>query len=204
MASIRPVRSEDVGALYAISLATGLEGGDAAHLYDDPKLLGHIYAAPYAELEPQLALVLEDAQGVAGFAVGVIDTLEWEDRLEKEWWPRLRPLHPDPPEAFRDSWTQDERRWSMIHRPRRTPAGVVGKYPAHLHMNLLPRAQGKGLGSKLIAGWRGIAVEHGAKGIHVGVNRANRRARRFWEKVGFAQLSIEGDSEGRTVWMGHC
>ncbi|RWB25387.1 MAG: GNAT family N-acetyltransferase [Mesorhizobium sp.] len=203
MVSIRPVRWEDVDALYAISLATGFEGGDASHLYEDPKLMGHIYAAPYAVLEPQLAVVVEDSRGVAGFAVGTIDTLEWEDRLEREWWPQLRLRYADPPEALRDLWTPDERRASMIHHPARTPAAVVSKYPAHLHMNLLPRVQGSGLGSKLFDKWRSFAVEHGIKGIHVGANRANKRAIGFWRKIGFAELSIEDAAKGRTVWMAH-
>jgi hypothetical protein len=30
--------------------------------------------APYAHLEPELALVVEDDEGVGGFAVGVINT----------------------------------------------------------------------------------------------------------------------------------
>lgn len=77
---IRLFEPRDIDALYAISLATGHLGKDAAHLYDDPRLMGHIYAAPYALLEPCLALVVEDEGEVGGFAVGVLDTSEWEKR----------------------------------------------------------------------------------------------------------------------------
>ena len=59
MLNIRKFRSGDLDALYRISLATGFVGDDASHLYADPRLIGHIYAAPYALLEPQLALVVE-------------------------------------------------------------------------------------------------------------------------------------------------
>ncbi len=90
MLNIRQFRSDDLDALYGISLATGLAGGDASHLYADPKLMGHIYAAQYALLEPQLALVVEGGDGLAGFAVGATDTTAWERRLEQSWWPSLR------------------------------------------------------------------------------------------------------------------
>lgn len=203
MVNIRPVQQGDIDALHAVSLATGFEGGDASHLYDDPKLMGHIYSAPYAVLEPRLALVVEDPQGIAGFAVGAVDTQAWEDRLEREWWPELRIRYVDPPEALRDAWTPDERRASMIHHPTRTPDEVHCRYPAHLHMNLLPRVQGSGLGSTLFDKWRSIAVEHGATGLHVGVNRANTRAIRFWGKLDFAELIVEGAAKGRTIWMGN-
>ncbi len=202
MVNVRPVQLDDVEALYKISLATGFEGGDASHLYTDARLIGHVYAAPYALLEPRLALVIEDAYGVAGFAVGAIDTTRWEDRLEKEWWPQLRPRYVDPPEASKASWSSDERRASMIHHPTRTPAEVTGKYPAHIHLNLFPRLQGRGFGSKLLEDWQRIAGECGAKGIHVGVNHANQRAIRFWAKVGFTSVTPVRPATGRTLWMG--
>ncbi len=96
MLAIRTFRSADLDALYAISLATGDEGGDASHLYRDSKLIGHIYSAPYALLEPRLALVVEDDEGVAGFAVGTLDSGKWQERLEAEWWPKLRRQYADP------------------------------------------------------------------------------------------------------------
>src|SRR3954447_25645883 len=80
MLTVRPFRADDLDDLYDISLATGEAGGDGAHLYVDPKLIGHIYSAPYARLEPQLALVVEDEQGVAGFVVGTADTSAWKKR----------------------------------------------------------------------------------------------------------------------------
>ena len=66
MVNVRPLKPSDIDALYAISLATGLAGGDASSLYRDPKLIGHIYSAPYASLQPDLCLVAEDEAGVAG------------------------------------------------------------------------------------------------------------------------------------------
>lgn len=202
MEIFRQVRPEDLHDLYAISLATGYEGGDASHLYNDPQLMGHIYSAPYAALEPKLAIVVEDRQGVAGFAVGARDTGEWERLLATEWWPTLRGRYIDPPGTSRNSWTPDERRASMIHHPMLTPADIVHEYPTHLHLNLLPRLQGRGVGTKLFEEWRNAAVEQGAKGIHVGVNRANASAILFWKKVGFVELSIAKDDNARTVWMG--
>lgn len=70
MATIRGVRADDLDALYHISLKTGDAGQDATALYEDPKLVGHIYSAPYAVLAPEAAFVVEDAQGAAGYIVG--------------------------------------------------------------------------------------------------------------------------------------
>ena len=202
MAVIRPLRPDDLPALYAICLETGFKGGDASHLYADPHLIGHIYAAPYAVLDPQMALVFEDSLGVAGYVVGAIDTVHWENRLEDQWWPALRQRYADPPKKSPESWSPDERRVSMIHHPARTPAWVVSPYPAHMHMNLLPRAQGEGVGTRLFQQWIKLAADQGAEKIHVGVNSANDRGFRFWAKRGFSVLVSEYESDGRTTWMG--
>ncbi len=199
--TLRPFRPEDLDALYEISLATGHQGGDAAHLYEDPRLIGHIYSAPYGLLEPGLALVAADEEGVAGYAVGVIDTDRWDERLEAEWWPSLRRQYRDPGQPSRD-WTMDQRRAWMIHHPYRTPAEITGPHPGHMHMNLQPRAQGRGVGSALLEAWFDLAGEGGARGVHVGVNAANPNGLRFWATRGFADLKLDPAVAGRTVWMG--
>jgi ribosomal protein S18 acetylase RimI-like enzyme len=200
--AIRTFRSADLEALYAISLATGHEGGDASHLYEDRKLIGLIYSAPYALLEPRLALVVEDDEGVAGFAVGTPDTGKWQERLEAEWWPKLRRQHADPAERPASEWSADQRRAYAIHHPRRTPQQVVELYPAHLHLNLLERIQGRGAGTMLFSEWVARASEQGVGATHVGVNSANARAVRFWTRRGFDRLKLEDSDPGSTIWMG--
>jgi GNAT superfamily N-acetyltransferase len=194
--AIRCFEPADLNACYAISLATGFEGGDASHLYRDPQMMGHIYFAPYALLEPALVLVVEDAEGVAGFAVGTTDTLAWEERLERDWWPSLRERYADPAGIPAEEQTPDQRRSFMIHHPARTPAAMATAYPAHLHMNLLPRVQRRGAGSRLLRAWLARA---GSPAVHVGVNRANEGAVFFWAAQGFVELSAP---TGRTLWMG--
>jgi GNAT superfamily N-acetyltransferase len=202
MLTLRPFRTDDLDDLYRISLATGAAGGDASHLYADPRLMGHIYVAPYAKLEAQLALVVEDQGGVAGFAVGAVDTAAWEGRLESEWWPVLRAQYAMPSKADASAWTPDQRRIAMIHRPARTPSAVTREFPAHLHLNLLPRLHGRGVGTELFKQWLAAAGRAGAEAMHVAVNRANVGAIRFWVRMGFVDVTHDGLAEGRTVWMG--
>jgi ribosomal protein S18 acetylase RimI-like enzyme len=202
MLNVRPLQPCDIDALYAISLATGLAGGDASSLYRDRKLMGHIYSAPYARLQPDLCMVAEDEAGVAGFAVGTADTRTWERRLEREWWPRLRRQYPAPDETQMAEWSHDQRRIFSIHHPKPIPAAIVRSYPSHLHINLLPRLQGRGTGSRLFAAWLAMAAAHGVGPLHVGVNRQNTRAIGFWHRVGFGELDIPEARAGRTIWLG--
>jgi hypothetical protein len=164
VARVRAYHACDLDALYAISLATGLAGGDASALYREARMMGHIYSAPYAVLSPSSAFVAEDADGVAGFIVGVADTAAFEERLEREWWPPLRQHYADPV-GPPESWNADQRRCFMIHHPSRTPSMVSAAFPAHVHLNLLPRLQRQGVGPTLLKHWL-AAVRSDA--IHVG------------------------------------
>lgn len=201
MITLRPYKSADLNSLYEISLATGYAGGDATGLYQDPRMIGHIYSAPYALLSPATSFVAEDADGVGGYVVGVTNTRAFENQLEREWWPKLRAVYADPNGTPASGWNADQRRGYMIHHPFRTPDAVVGAYPAHLHMNLVPRMQGQGVGKLLLERWLGEVSAPNAAGVHVGVSAHNPRGVRFWESCGFERLE-RNPSANSAIWLG--
>jgi hypothetical protein len=117
-ARIRPYRRGDLDVLYRICLLTGDAGQDATSLFHHPRLLGHIFAAPYGLFEPSLAFVAEDVSGVGGYIVGALDSRAFEQRLESDWWPGLRTRYPEtPPGLSAERWTPDQHLVSMIHHP---------------------------------------------------------------------------------------
>ncbi len=203
MIKFRAAEQDDLDRFYAISLATGHLGTDASHLYDDPKMIGHIYSAPYLKLVPDLCFVAVDDLGVAGFIVGAIDTHSFERLLEDRWWPALRAAYDEPNQDLSADWSADQRRSFMIHHPEQTPVELARTHPAHLHMNLLPRIQGQGIGPKLLKLWLDKARELGATAVHVGANSRNTGAIGFWKKRGFKILDGLIDlPPSRTVWLG--
>lgn len=202
MVAIRGYRPDDLDALYAISLATGLGGGDAAALYRDPCLIGHVYVGPYAALLPELVQVAEDDGGIAGYVLGALDTSGFEDRQEAEWWPALRATYPDPAGTLPDRRTADQQRCHRIHHPLRMPGDMLREYPSHLHINLLPRLQGRGVGRALVGRWLGLAADRGSTGVHLGVNAANERAVGFYRALGFHEIAALVPGAPQARWYG--
>ncbi|MBR9765680.1 MAG: GNAT family N-acetyltransferase [Rhodobacteraceae bacterium] len=204
MPQLRPYAPRDLDALYRICLKTGDAGRDASALYADaPRLMGEIYSAPYGVLQPDLVFVAEDDQGVAGYVSGTPDTRAWEARLEAEWWPARRALYPAPTGIAPEDRTPPQARAAFLHAPKPAPEGVVVRYPAHMHMNILPRLQGHGIGRALFERWCAAARAAGVRGLHVGVNLANPGGQAFWSRCGFAPLpeALTGPAPG-TCWMG--
>jgi ribosomal protein S18 acetylase RimI-like enzyme len=197
MAAIRPYRPDDLGALYRICLKTGDAGRDASALYCNAEILGQVYAAPYATYAPESAFVVEDREGVAGYILGPADTHSFEKTLEAEWWPQLRNRYPAPAAPQ----TPDERIAWLIHHPPRTPRRISEPWPAHLHINLLPRLQGLGFGSRLIDHWLAAVAALGAQAAHLAVGARNERAVAFYRRYGFRELERTGPPFD-VIWFG--
>lgn len=185
---IRGYRQGDLRDLYRICLQTGDNGTDATGLFRDPDLLGQVYAAPYGVLEPSLALVAEDRTGVGGYCLAALDTRAFEQRMEQEWWPPLRLRYGEPDVAERERWTRDHEVAYVIHHPWQTEDDLIAGFPSHLHIDLLPRVQGRGIGRKLIGLQLATLRERGSQGVHLHVRAANRRALSFYDHLGFTRL----------------
>ena len=195
--SIRPYEARDLEAVYDICLRTGDSGDDAAAMYSDPNILGHLYAGPYVTLEPELAFMLtsrgEGEEEVAGYILGAFDTSRFNERYRLEWLPPLQATLPDPA-GDPETWTLTERLYSKIHHPDLSKSVNLSAYPSHLHIDLLPRAQGQGWGRKLMGTLLGELRRRGSAGVHLGVGKKNEGAIQFYEKVGFDVLVEEVDA----------
>jgi ribosomal protein S18 acetylase RimI-like enzyme len=189
--TIRPASAADRDALYEICLLTGDAGEDASGLYVDPDLLGEVWVGPYLALEPDLAFVGDDGGGAVGYVLGAADTAAFEQACEESWWPARRTRYPDAPSS--GELTPDEELHRWIHHPPPTPAELLAEYPGHLHIDLLPRAQGLGLGRRLIDTLLGALRQRGVVGVHLGVDAANHRAIGFYEHLGFTRLGPDHD-----------
>ncbi len=186
-AFVRLARPEDLPALYEVVLKTANGGDDATALHRLPDVQGDVYLGPYVALEPDLAFVLEDDRGVAGHVVGAADSRRFEARLEQEWWPPLRLKYKDA--AKSELLPDDERLLGLIASPNLAPEAVVQDYPSHLHIDILPRQQGKGHGRRLIETLFDALAAKGSPGVHLFVGARNQRAIAFYRHVGMEEIS---------------
>lgn len=196
---LRQATASDHAALRRICLLTGDSGNDASQREDDPDLLGNIYAVPYQVLDPDFAFVLENAGGVYGYVLGALDTPTFNRRLDTEWFAALRPQLSDPG-PDKSSWHGSDWARHLIHHPESFFPPALHPYPSHGHIDLLPEAQGRGLGRRMMETLLQRLRDAGSPGLFLGVNPANRRARHFYTKLGFDTLR-SSDLPGRTIFM---
>lgn len=196
---LRQATPADHAALRLVCLKTGDSGSDATGREDDPDLLGDIYAVPYQVLEPDFAFVVESPGGVCGYVLGALDTKAFNARLEREWFAPLRERIADPG-ADRSAWRGSDWARYHIHHPELDVPAPLAPYPSHGHIDLLPVAQGRGIGSKAMDELMARLRAAGSPGMHLQVSPVNRRARRFYVRLGFEVLR-SGELPSHSTFM---
>ncbi|MEO6713374.1 MAG: GNAT family N-acetyltransferase [Mycobacteriales bacterium] len=187
-ARIRPYRDSDSADLYEVCVRTADNGGDATGRYDSDRLMGDLFAAPYAVLEPDVAFVLEDDGRVVGYVVGTPDTAAFVAAYRQRWIPALADFY----QAVAGAPSNDTEFMLSLHfNPERMlVTEVIDRFPAHLHIDLLPPYQRKGYGRQLMDTMLPALGRAGAAGVHVGMLTANTPARVFYDHLGFVELDV--------------
>lgn len=181
MINIRQFHLSYLTSVYKICLLTGNSGKDATDMYDDPDLLAHFYAAPYAVLEPDLAFILTLDNQPCGYILGTKDSKKFRRNCEEKWLPALRKRYPLSKPVDNSN---DAKIITLLHKGY-TFKSELSNYPAHLHIDLLPIAQGKGLGRKMINVFVDKLKSENVKGLHLEVGKKNIGAIEFYKRVGF-------------------
>ena len=190
-AVIRPYRASDHAAVYDVCVRTADVGGDARGKYHSDDLMPDLFAGPYLFLEPDFAFVLDDGQRAVGYVIGTPDTAAFARAYRARWIPHLAGRYevpPDPPTS------PDEAMVALHYRPELLVWPGLEAYPAHLHIDLLPRLQGTGAGRALMETIQARFRAEGAGGVHLGVSRVNVRAVGFYRHLGFRTLTEDEHS----------
>ena len=191
---IRPYEPRDRADVADICVRTGNNGLDATGLHSTDDLLPDIYALPYVTREPELAFVVDNGQRAVGYILGAADTRTFAEWFSAEWWPQVAAKYAGEGQLERAIV-------ASAANPERMLIAAVHDYPAHLHIDLLPEAQGQGFGRELIDMLAAALAERGVPGLHLVVGAGNTKAQAFYRRVGFTELASDanGIAFGRTT-----
>jgi ribosomal protein S18 acetylase RimI-like enzyme len=185
---IRPYRDSDRADCFEICVRTAEVGGDARGMYSNDDLMPDIFFAPYVELHPDLAFVVDTGSRVSGYVIATANAREFVRKYRAELLPTFAAKYPfTDPSASHEAF--------MIghgHNPERMLLPVLDEYPAHLHIDLLPALQGQGFGRRLIDTERAALAARGVPGVHLEMVTENVRARAFYDRLGFRELTSGG------------
>lgn len=198
MAHIRPYNPADHDEVYDVCVRTANLGLDARGLYSDDALMPELFAGPYLEFEPELAFVVDTGEAgtrerVAGYIVATADTRAFVARYREEWMPGFAARYGQTAAAAATAGSGSEMSAEEVFvdlglRPEHMLIRELDRYPAHLHIDLLPELQGQGFGRQLIRTLLAQLAARGVAGVHLGFDPGNVGAGAFYRRLGFVEL----------------
>lgn len=191
MIDIRQCTPADLPYLYEICYKTGFNGKTAEGICEDKFQIGHYFAAPYILFNRELCFTATVNGIPKGYVIGTDNTENFTKWLNKTWLPDVRKLYhfkkmqnPNHFVNFLNSVIINET--AIDER--------LKSYRAHLHIDLLPELQGKGMGRKLIETFFARCRDKGVEKVHLGVSKENPGAVAFYKKLGMYIIFEEEDT----------
>jgi GNAT superfamily N-acetyltransferase len=183
---IRAYRGSDREDVRRVCFETGYMGEPIEWQYRDLRSFAHLFCDWYIDRFPDHATVVELDGRVVGYRLGCPDvrdaSLAAHERAYATRHLLGRALIVRPGTAG-FVW----RSAIDLARDRSVLASPVdrAKYPADLHIDLLPVARGAGVGRRMVTEWLDSRREAGAPGIHLGTWGENSGAAAFFTTLGF-------------------
>jgi ribosomal protein S18 acetylase RimI-like enzyme len=164
-------------------------GEDAKGYFDDKYLLALLFGIYYLEFEPKGCFVAIDTENgeIVGYILSSLDTKTQRRIFQRRMIPRIVAR------AFLYTSWRYHRSFIVILRimldpePPNSNLSLI-KYPAHLHINVNPKYQKKGIGTKLLNKLEKYLEDCKCKGIHLWTSENNKKAVPFYKKNGFKLL----------------
>lgn len=183
---IRPYRPSDREGVRRVCFETGYMGDPVAWQWRDRESFADLFSGWYTDEAGADALVAVDDDEVVGYLLGCRDSraVPGPGRLAvRHLVGRGLLLRPG---TARVLW-RTIADVAVATARRRLPLGEVvdDRWPAHLHIDLLPAARGRGLGRELMTRWLDVLRADGIAGCHLTTWAENDDAIAFFTAVGF-------------------
>ena len=184
---VRRYVASDREAVRRICVDTGYMGDPVGWLWADRASFADLFTSWYTDHEPGSAFVADCDGRVVGYLLGCRDTRRVgpPTRVLRRHLRRGVLLRPGTAGVLWRSMA-DIARDRVRGRP--VPTGFVDdRWPAHLHIDLLPEARSHGVGALLIDRWIEVLDRHDIRGCHLETWAENDGAVAFFRRMGFSR-----------------
>ncbi len=130
----------------------------------------------YIDNEPENCFVVDDDGKAVGYIICAENFDKFKKVFDEEYFPR--------------SISHGESRIEWATEAYKLHEKYKEKYPAHLHIDILPQYQRMGLGGKLVSALSEHLVSKGIPGVMLTTGTKNITANNFYRKYGFEEVEV--------------
>lgn len=198
--SLRPATAADADAVARVAYATAFFGEPAERFFPCPRLFAALWVRPY--LLRGWAVLALDGEEVVGYCLGVDRPSDYLRGLLLASGELLAGL--------RCRRWREGLRYLLRASRWRAPAAPSRRFPAHLHLALLPEARGRGTGRALLSAYLDAAAARGVPGLQLSTTERHVAAGRSYAASGFQPWERRrlplwrpwtGQDETHVVWV---
>lgn len=191
---VRAYRQEDRERVREICHVTGYMGEPVDWLWRDRESFADVFSGYYTDEEPGSAHVVEIDGRVEGYLLGCLDSSRAWDAARVMTRHVLRRGIAFRPGTAGLIWRSVADIVRDRHAGRPSAADldddVERRFPAHLHIDLMPVARGRGAGTRLVRAWFDQLHREGHHGCHLRTFAQNAGGIAFFESIGFRKEGV--------------
>jgi ribosomal protein S18 acetylase RimI-like enzyme len=184
---IRNAKKSDEQSLIDICFITG--DPSLKKIFPEPRLFSYFWCLYYLWYELENCFVAEDTETnkVIGYIISTLDSIKQEKNFEEKIGPLVKKRMKEI--KLRTIISKIYAHFIIHKSLSKKRRKMLEKYPAHLHINILPEYQRKGIGHRLMKTLEEHLMKNNIPGFHLEVGAKNDLGISFYEKYGLKYIS---------------
>ncbi|KAH0947106.1 hypothetical protein HN011_003576 [Eciton burchellii] len=144
----------------------------------------------FLTLSPEMCMVVEDEDGIVGYAVAILNVKSYNQKLAISWIPELRMKYPlDSNIGELPQNVQDAIRYFHSFIPD-VSEQLCRQHPSKLMCTVLPSVTDQSICKRLITCVLAALRANGSFGVHTTISSTDKESQEFYGKLGFLDLNL--------------
>ncbi|XP_026164567.1 protein O-GlcNAcase isoform X2 [Mastacembelus armatus] len=191
--SIRPYFPKDEASVYKICKEMYCEGmEDDPFSDDDPDLIGDRLVGGLLTLSSDYGFVLEDDEGICGYALGTVDVNPFIKKYKLNWIPFMQEKY-HKPDCQKDLTEAEKMMLSFHEEEEGLPDSFLSNFPSLIKVDIHAKVTDPSVAKSMMGCLLSSLKANGSHGAFCKVRQTDKRMLDFYSKLGcFEVAKMEG------------
>uniref|UniRef100_A0A8C2WUB5 Protein O-GlcNAcase n=1 Tax=Cyclopterus lumpus TaxID=8103 RepID=A0A8C2WUB5_CYCLU len=190
--SIRPYFPKDETAIYQICKEMYSEGMEDVPVSDDSDLIGDRLVGGLLTLSSDYGFVLEDDEGICGYALGTVDVQPFVNTCKLNWIPFMQEKYLKP-DCEKDLTEAEKMMLSFHEEEEGLPDSFLSNFPSLIKVDIHAKVTDPSVAKSMMGCLLSSLKANGSLGAFCQVRETDKRMLDFYSKLGcFEVAKMEG------------
>ncbi|XP_061084288.1 protein O-GlcNAcase isoform X2 [Conger conger] len=191
--SIRPYYPKDERSVYRICREMYSEGLEEAPFGEqESDLIGDRLVGGFLSLSPDYGFVLEDEEGICGYALGTVDVSPFVKKCQMSWIPSMQEKY-NKPDSEKDLSDAEKMMLSFHEEEEVLPESFLSNFPSLIKVDIHAKVTDPSVAKSMMGCLLSSLKANGSHGAFCEVRQMDKRMLDFYSKLGcFEVAKMEG------------